>query len=443
MYDAADPDSIENYARRLVDRPLGQLLPVTAGESQGTYTKGHVGHHYERYFGLTINSDQRPDFEECGVELKTVPLKGNGKKRKAKERTFITSIDYRTIAEQEFEDSPLDLKTRCTLYVFYEWLRDTPTAELRTLGVLLHERDELDELIVREAHAHVRRLVREGRAHELSEGDTYAVGAATKDSRARDIPQPFSVEPARRRAFAWKPDYTTRLWQSARLRRPTVPAVSAPGRMAELERQLRERLAPWRGASVGEIRDRVAPELSDGYKAIASNVTRRLLDAQRGTRIEALDRLGVTVRTIRVHRLTDRPFESVSFPAFDPCELAKEEWDGSTLEDQLRTILFVVLEADDDDRVIDARLRTAFFWHPTREQLAAAEHDWTIFRDHIAASDPEGMPLPSETRMIHVRPHGRDSKDRSPLPDGTYWQKSSFWLNQDFLQELVAEAPEL
>ncbi|MFP5310668.1 MAG: MutH/Sau3AI family endonuclease [Actinomycetes bacterium] len=437
-YDATDPESIERYARRLVDRPIGDLLPVQAGERQGTYTKGHVGQHYERYFGLSVNSEQRPDFEDCGVELKAVPIAGSGKNQRAKERTFVTAIDYATIAQQPFEGSALDLKTRHSLFVFYEWRPDVDAASFRTLAVVRHERDELDELIVREAYDHVRRRVREGRAHELSEGDTYALGAATKDSRARDIPQPYSTLPARRRAFAWKPDYTTRLWQASRLR-GGVPTVTAPDRMTELEELLESRLDAWRGESVRGIRDRLAPGLSDSFKAIASNVTRRVLSASDGTKVEEVDRLGITLRTIRVHPETALPYESVSFPAFLPVELANEEWDGSRLESQLRAMFFVVLEAWPDDDVVDARLRGGFFWHPTPKQIATAASEWEVFRRHLAESRPDRMPTPSETRILHVRPHGRDSTDRVPLPDGTPWQRSSFWLNREFVGRLVAE----
>lgn len=46
-------------------------------------------------------------------------------------------------------------------------------------------------------------------------------------------------------------------------------------------------------------------------------------------------------------------------------------------------------------------------------------------------------PRSAATEVLHVRPHGRDGKDVLPLPDGRSHVRSSFWLNQSFMQLLI------
>lgn len=439
MFDLNEPSEIERHARRLVDRTFGEVVDVRARESQGTYTKGAVGRYVETYFGLEASSAAGPDFAEAGVELKTVPLQRRGRSLSAKERTFITAIDYRSIVGQPFEGSPLDLKTRRTLYVFYGWEPEVPISGFRVLGVLLHERDDLDDLMIREAHAHVVDMVRRGRAHEISEGDTWGVGAATKDAGGRWLEQPFAQEPVRRRAFAYKPPYTTRLWQLSKLevtRRPEE--TEAPDSWAAFVRDTGRRLESFTGASVEELAQRLVPDVDRSAKNIVSVVSRRLLGSD-GRRLQAFDRLGITVRTIRVDLGTWLPFEDVSFSAFEPLELVEQEWESSDVLSAVSSLYFMVFAAGPKQRVADARLLGGFFWRPDREQFGVMAHEWTVLRDAFAASRPEERPSASETQILHIRPHGRDRTDTLPLPSGRHFVRSSFWLNRGFVGQLVAD----
>jgi len=440
VYDLGDASAIERQARRLVNRPVGELVDVLAGEQQGTYTKGSVGRYVETYFGLDASSEAGPDFVEAGVELKTVPLHRKGGPYTAKERTFITAIDYATVADQMFDGSPLDLKTRSTLYVFYEWRPEVSIAEFKVLGVLLHERDELDELMLHELHEHVQDAVRSGRAHELSEGDTWGVGAATKDAGGRWVDQPFSSEPARRRAFAYKPAYTTRLWQLAKHRAAQdAVAVGLPDSLAGFAAEVADKVQARRGVSVAELVQELAPDKDPTAKGIVSGVSRRLLGSEGRRDVEAFERLGVTIRTSRVDPVTFLPHEDVSFPAFDPRELVEQEWESSDLLPLVSSLYLMVFVAVPTESVLDARLLGGFFWRPGTDELARMGREWEALRRAFADSRPEERPQASETEILHVRPHGRDKRDTLPLPSGRPYVKSSFWLNRGFVGRLVTE----
>jgi DNA mismatch repair protein MutH len=441
VYDAGDPSSIERHARRLVNRRVGDLVDVLAGERQGTYTKGSVGRYVETFFGIEANSEAGPDLPEAGIELKSVPMQRSGRgPYTAKERTFVTAIDYSTIVDQAFEGSPLDLKTRHTLYVFYEWQRDAPIAAFKVLGVLLHERDELDELMLRELHTHVQQAVSAGRAHEISEGDTWGVGAATKDAGGKWAVQPFGPERARRRAFAYKPAYTTRLWQLAKHRAAQGAAsVEMPDSLAAFEEQVAAFVQPWHGVSVAALMDRFAADKDPEAKNIVSVVSRRVLGSEGRRDVEAFARLGITIRTVRVHPELLLPHEDVSFPVFRPQELVHQEWESSDLLQTVSSLYFMVFTVPPDGPVLDAELLGGFFWRPSTDQLATMGREWDSLRQAFAVSRPEDRPQASETEILHVRPHARNKDDTLPLPSGRPYVKSSFWLNRDFVGALVAE----
>lgn len=45
----------------------------------------------------------------------------------------------------------------------------------------------------------------------------------------------------------------------------------------------------------------------------------------------------------------------------------------------------------------------------------------------------------SESRVAHVRPHGRNSNDKLPLPDGRMMTKQCFWLNGSYIAQQVSK----
>lgn len=115
-----------------------------------------------------------------GVELKVSPYRigANGKKS-AKERLILTMIDYCNV------DYP----------IHYAKLFTPPSQDIK---IISHDY----ELIIDK--------IKEGKAHELSEGDTLYLGAATKaSSSAERRAQPYGNESAKPRAFSFKTSYMT------------------------------------------------------------------------------------------------------------------------------------------------------------------------------------------------------------------------------------------
>ncbi|SUY80088.1 DNA mismatch repair protein MutH [Clostridium tetani] len=115
-YDKIDKKSIEEYARRLINKSLRE---INRGYSYTRFnnkkSKGRLGQLIEEeYFGYKVNSKQEADFSEAGVELKVCPLKSINAKLKsnsireqlgysAKERIVLSIIDYFKLNEETWK----------------------------------------------------------------------------------------------------------------------------------------------------------------------------------------------------------------------------------------------------------------------------------------------------------------------------------------------------
>jgi DNA mismatch repair protein MutH len=128
----------------------------------------------------------------------------------------------------------------------------------------------------------------------------------------------------------------------------------------------------------------------------------------------------------------------MSFPAFDPVELAEEEWEDSELCGRLQNMLMTpVFRARRDDDQMGQRVCKPFRWTPDRKQTNGIRAEWERYRDLFASGQIYDLPTSRETQFIHVRPHGRDRSDIVVVPGGRTIVRQSFWLNPTFVQELV------
>ena len=75
-YDKTSPRSIFEYAIPLLDHTLREMVGDEAVEAYNMIGKGALGQMVEElYYHYKANSNPTPDFEEAGVELKTIGLK--------------------------------------------------------------------------------------------------------------------------------------------------------------------------------------------------------------------------------------------------------------------------------------------------------------------------------------------------------------------------------
>ena len=292
--------------------------------------------------------------------------------------------------------------------------------------------------------------VRSGRAHEISEGDTMYLAACTKGATSASVrEQPFSSIPAKQRAYSLKSSYMTRILnayifgdqQSERI-------IKAPNslRHYSFEELLIRRVQPFYGKTQEQLKamcniDSTAKNLNELIIAKILGVEGKIAYT------EEFQKAGIVPKTIRVQR-NGKIKESMSFPTFDFIELSQEEeWEESALYNYLAPtkFFFVIFQENDNGEYVLSR---AMLWNIPNADLDEVQKVWERTVHTLRAGvelipGPRGvsnnLPKQSESRVAHVRPHGRDADDKLPLPDGRMMTKQCFWLNSSYIAEQISK----
>ena len=465
-YDRSDPISIEVYSQKLIGKTFRQIWeeddarqPMvvreepspygTADVSEAKRNKGNLGQIIEeKFFHYECNSDSRADFYEAGVELKVTPYKINQNgSLVAKERLILTMIDYYQVVNETFEESHLWNKSRLILLVYYLYMKEIKYNLDYKIGYSrLFTPPEQDMKIIRHDYYIIVSKIKEGKAHELSEGDTLYLGAAPKAATSKDRrKQPFSDEPAKPRAFAFKNSYMTYVLNNYIVPgKATYEPIIQDEAVESFEDYVVGKIDRYRGYSVNDLCGEFEIEVEKRPKNLEALLAYRILGIK-GNHAEEFEKANIVVKTIRIGK-NDRIKESMSFPTFRFKELIEEEWDDSTFGNYLREtrFLFVVYKFGSDDVL---RLRGCQFWNIPYEDLEIQvktvwEKTRQVLKDGLQVRMENGVrknnfPKASENPVCHVRPHAQNAQDTYELPDGRQYPKQCFWLNNTYIYDQI------
>lgn len=466
-YDCTDPLSIEAYSQRLIGKSFREIwdeddarwtnlarettMYGVSDVSEEKRNKGNLGQIIEeKFFHYKCNNDSRADFYEAGVELKVTPYRINQNgSLSAKERLILTMIDYFQVVNEKFEKSHLWNKSKLILLVYYLYKKELRyNLDYRIGYSKLFTPPEQDVKIIRHDYYIIVSKIQAGKAHELSEGDTLYLGAAPKaaTSKARRK-QPFSDEPAKPRAFAFKSSYMTYVLNNYIVPGKTTyePIISEES-VDSFEDYVVEKIERYRGCSVPNLCMEFGIEFAKPPKNLEAILAYRILGIK-GNHAEEFEKAGVVVKTLRIGK-NNKIKESMSFPTFRFKELVQEEWEDSTFGNYLREkrFLFVVYKYDEDNVL---RLRGCQFWNIPFEDLETEvksvwERTKQVLQDGLQVIEINGMrrnnfPKASENPVCHVRPHGLNVMDTYELPDGRQYPKQCFWLNNTYIYEQIEE----
>jgi DNA mismatch repair endonuclease MutH len=402
-------------------------------------SKGGAGAILEHYFGIVPNTAQRPDFEAAGVELKVCPLVMDGERpRRVKERTSVTMIDFMALEHETWETASVRAKIAKVLFVFYEWRPDTPIEEFRVRAVRLWSPPARLLPFMKRDWLVVWRKNHEGKAELISESDGLILGAATKGATGGTRPQPNSPIPAPSRAWSLKPSLTGVIFSQTQgddTEDALVARLGAEG--ADPVDALLGGLELLVGRTVRGVATERGVKVSTSAKDRAQTAMRLALGLRARVLPTELEALGLELKFVPVGPHAE-PFEAMSFPAFDPRELAGEEWEDSDMLRRVQNMLIVPLYRERRKRdLLEQQVCRPFRWAAQREELATMRHEWEEYRERVAAGRADAPLRESETRILHVRPHGRDGADRVQAPGGVEVARMCFWLNREFVRELV------
>lgn len=458
MYDTTSADSIINFAKQLKNRTLRQVCGAEI-EKHGYSGKGNFGQILEKfYFGYEPNSDAEPDFKEVGLELKTSPLKIlKNREYRSKERLVLNIINYFKVHEETFENSSFWRKNSHLLLVFY--LHDK---ELNLIDYLIKIVDEWqypkeDLKIIKQDWETINQKIRDGKAHELSEGDTFYLGACTKGSTALKSfrVQPFNNEQAKQRAYSLKQGYVNHIIATI-----TQEETSNYGKIIQkpeilkeslsLEEMVTSKFMPFYGKSSKNIEKVLNLKLNNNAKSYFANLTKAILGIKLEQKIEEFEKADIIVKTVRLKE-NNLPKEDVSFPTFEFSALVETDWEDSNFKSILESKFFFVFYQYEGENLI---LKKVKFWNMNYSDILEAKKVWkkmvkTVSSGKIVKQVTNSglrktfFPKKSDNRVSHVRPHARNSEDTYDLPVTdkltglNKYTKHCFWLNASYIKDEI------
>ena len=410
-------EEVLDIAESAEGKTVGEFDINNRLDSRGN--KGGIGQVLEEgLFKMAVNSRAEADFVDLGLELKVTAIKENKKNDfSAKERLVLNIINYE-------ED--------------------------------LHNFDPVDLEIIKQDWQTIIDKIKAGEAHNISEGDTMYLAACTKGANAKSIrKQPFSNIPAKQRAFSLKSSYMSAFARRV-IDRQLIPSLF---NVDELKSKttlqlLQERFAPYIGKRVSEIAKLVDIPVTKN-KAFNANLISAVLGVK-GTKLESLrefSKANIKFKTIRLEP-TGIPKEHMSFEQIDFHRWLNDAWEDSQLYEKFEytKYLFVVFQYDETEKENKNRepyLKGIMLWNMPEVVI---EHELKELWKTTKAILEEGvqltpvrngvsnnLPGASFNGICHIRPKARDGKDQVELPDGQYITKQCYWLNREYIAEIVKD----
>jgi DNA mismatch repair protein MutH len=460
QYNPSDKNSVIEYAKKLKGKSLRQVCDSKVLEH--SYSgKGNFGQVLEKfYFGYEPNSLAEADFAQIGMELKSSPLKQlKNNEYRSKERLVLNIINYVNVVDQNFENSDFFKKNASILLIFY-----LHNAGFDILDYLIKLVDEwsfpsTDLEIIKKDWELITKKIADGKAHELSEGDTFYLGACTKGANALSVrKQPFSQIPAKQRAYSFKQGYVNHIIASiANESKETygklIPNVQIAKKQT-IEEIVISKFKPFYGKTEEEIVNILKININTKAKSFYANLTKAILGIELDKEIEEFEKAEIIVKTVRLKE-NDLPKEDISFPNFKYEEIVNQDWEDSDFAAILEhKFLFVFFQFQNEKLI----LKKVKFWNMPYSDLLEVQIVWTKTKQIVANGeivkelkiDKNGkevrftnFPNKKFSSISHVRPHAKDAADTFKLPEKdkltkqNEYTKHCFWLNNTYVKNEI------
>lgn len=451
-YNEKSIDSIMEYAEGLIGKTFGEIdKNERLGDNRG---KGNLGQVVEEsYFGYDINSRAEADFSHVGVELKVTPFKVNKNKTiSAKERLVLNIINYMEEYKKDFYESSFWQKNNKLLLVFYQWKKELDKKDYVVKDIMLYEFSEEDLVVIKDDWNTIVNKIKEGKAHELSEGDTNYLAACSKGVNRNSVRiQPFSNELAMQRAYSLKSSYMTSLIRK-RLGVKDDEVVSIlKGTKMTIEQLLECKFEKFYGKSIDDICKELNVDIYAENGKLPKNYVQIIVSRILGlttndlNKIEEFSKANIKFKTIRIEK-NGKIKEHMSFPTFKYKEIIKEDWYNSNLRNlfEEQKYLFVVFRYDENNVL---RLDKIKLWNMPISVLDTYVKDtWEetvrVIKEGVkieikGRKTYDNLPGPKFNGICHTRPHAINSDDTYELPDGRKLVKKCFWLDKDYILNIV------
>ena len=456
-------EEITILAQSAIGKTFGELQDMNVktvkseeyDEETEKFNKAFFGHIFENdVYKYGSNSVSAPAFEDAGIELKVTPYKRNKDNTlSAKERLVLNIINYMEEYKNDFFSSHFWYKNNKIQIIWYLYEQGINKKDLKITHEKLFTFPEEDLKIVIEDWNAIIEKIKDGKAHEISEADTMYLGACTKGANSQSLrEQPFSTIKAMQRAFCLKTSYMTQLVRKYIGNYENVEKIIGK-RDITFNEFINNVINKYKGMTQKQLMEEFNIESN------AKNLNAMLISRMFGVKgnlseTDEFLKANIVPRTIRVEE-NGKIKESMPFPAFKFTDILKQEWETSDLKEELESTkyMFFVFKMVNGEYVF----KGIKLWNmPQLEINLEAKHVWELTRicvltgNIVKEIDKNGnritnFPGMSVSKVCHVRPHARDSKDTFELPvrdrvtNATEYTKHCFWLNNKYLEEILLE----
>lgn len=159
----------------------------------------------------------------------------------------------------------------------------------------------------------------------------------------------------------------------------------------------------------------------------------------------------IQLKTIQLNKKR-KVQEARSFPEFEYKDICCEDWETSSIKKRFSdTFIFCIFR--------ECVYLGAFLWQRDKTDLdGEVKQVWDKVRELVMSGNAVkekgdkiklNFPAEAETRICHIRPHGRNATDTSvlPCPDQktglTSLPTQSFWLNHGYLNRIIEQNKKL
>lgn len=360
----------------------------------------------------------------------------------AKERLVLTMIDYMKVCEEEFYSS--HVYSKCSLMLLIHYLHEAVKERIdyRITHSTMFQFPQADLEIIKRDYQTIIEKIKNGKAEEISEGDTVYLGACTKGASSKTLrPQPYSDTMAKQRAFCLKQSYMTHV-----LNNYVVPSTSNSESVIKdfnilkevsFEEYIIQKLSKYYNMDVEFLKNEFNITYDISNKSFTYLLAKGILNVV-NEKIEEFEKANIEIKAIRLKK-SGIPAEAMSFPTFKYTEIVNQEWENSELYETFssKKYLFIIYQYLNEDTLI---FKKAMFWNvPASDLNTEIKRVWEETVKRIKNNEYNNLPRSSESNILHVRPHGRNAQDTYPTPDGKNATKKCFWFNKEYIKKQIEE----
>jgi len=474
MFEIMQFDSIEALIKaykkfeKKTLKEIYEFVSITYPNIKLTTNKGIVGQVLEALIGNAPNSSPLQDVKNLDIELKVLPLRKIGDKLQPKERSKIKSINYQKIVDEEWNSSDLRDKMKKILFLQYEH----PTGktfedweEFIFKGCLLYDLENENEHIVKTDWEGIRFKVKTEQADTLSESHGKVLGACT--SGTGKLLSYGNNKQAKQRSYSLKHNYL-KVFYDEKVNKQKFENITLDKNVSIVE-FITNKINELNGKKLESISKETGIEFSNSAKSSFRLLVNKILGLKEKSQIRELEENGIQIKTIPIDNKNEA-WEAMSFPKFSLIDLLNEEWEAN--DDDAEEAVFkkiisngfifipIIKEKIKDENGKPKfknweswKVGKSFYWKANDEEIEIIKDEWiqakNIVQNGVEVEDvihgegyrqENNLLKSSSTKIIHIRPHGKDSND---IDKPFFKHKSiritwqSFWLNKSYINQIL------